>query len=416
MRHSIPIRATAFNSPSAAVNNCECDGTDLNEWYGCSRHNGYTMSQIFGFRNRAEYRSFSRLANGCYGRALKVFELGGANAALRSGSSVAPLFESKLLNCAILIKHNVRPEEQHLFPAPLPVATKIFIPYDTARLEIGGRTFFVEEELFAGYFASITSIHNLMDLSAHRDYRILMAISSVPTLDPFIVKEYLRSEGINFDQSLFSESYAVACQTESETFQLFKPLLQKALGKAPSEIELKRFFEQVWNVNRATLSNPFLEALQIPREEWVSVIFAWKALIYYGQILKESWKRLWKVHEVLRGIRIRGDQRDVPMLTNDFICALDKLHVGASGYIQSAVKQMVTAILSDANANAMADSLRSIAGRIASVGTDVSLFEQATSYFLFLYPSPRVAGVTSDDFCAELNNLCEIISLNNTGF
>lgn len=62
-------------------------------------------------------------------------------------------------------------------------------------------------------------------------------------------------------------------------------------------------------------------------------------------------------------------------------------------------------------AAAICDSLRNMAANISSVGMNVVMFDQVTSYFLYLYPKPTLAVVDPEDFESELTNLIEIVQL-----
>lgn len=327
------------------------------------------------------------------------------------------LFFTNVLNYAILTKHNVRENERELFTHAVRVATKVFIPFDTRRLDVGGRSFFIEECLFRDHLRELLHLDwRGGDPEVLHDIKVLEALSRCPTLDPFIVTECLRSEGVRIEPAFFAESYALTTKASTDVFEVFKPLLQKALGKAASSDEMARFVDQVWNVTAATTDNPFLEALQIPRKEWPGVIFAWKALIYYDLMSRGTGQKLCQVLQVLQGttpkaraasaIAARVEERKRELARN-----LYRLHDGSTGYIQLALKKVVDAILNETGALALSESLRSMAANIISVGMNVVLFDQVTSYLLYLYPAPSREPVDAEEFESELANLCEIVQL-----
>lgn len=208
----------------------------------------------------------------------------------------------------------------------------------------------------------------------------------------------------------------MATKTTADVFDVFKPLVQKALGKSASPEEMSRFVDQVWNVTNATTDNLFLEALQIPRSEWADVIFAWKALIYYDLVSRGTHDRLERVLKVLHGTKPKlrlssADLAHIEELKRELARNLYKLHDGSTGYIQSALQRLVSAIIGNSDAGEISESLRSMARNISSVGMNVVLFDQVTSYFLYLFPKPTVNHVDPEDFESELSNLCEIVAL-----
>lgn len=371
------------------------------------------------FRERKEVRSFHRIRRSNSGRILNLINLteGAGPPCQKRDAPTTRLFFTNVLNYAILTKHNVRDNERELFERAVHVATKIFIPFDHKRLDVGGRSFFIEETHFKDHLQELLHLDwKAGDPEVMHDIKVLEALSHCPTLDPFVVTECLRSEGIRLEPIFFAESYALATKASTDVFEVFKPLLQKALGKVASADELARFVDQVWNVTAATSSNPFLEALQIPRKEWPNVIFAWKALIYYDLMSRGTGQKLRQVLQVLQGtipkpraassIATSVEERKRELARN-----LYRLHDGSTGYIQLALKKVVDAILNETGALALSESLRSMAANIISVGMNVVLFDQVTSYFLYLYPEPSKGLVDPEALESELANLCEIVQL-----
>jgi len=386
---------------------------------GCEK-----MGAMAVFRERKEVRSFHKLRRTNSGRVLNLINLTDAVVQPASvgekKSTIKPLFNNATLNYTILTKHNLRDHERDLFARSVHVATKIFIPFDARRLEIGGRSFFIEEYQFKEHLRELLHLDlTTGDKTVLHDIKVLESLSRSPTLDPFIVTECLRADGLRVEPAFFAESYGVAVKASADVFDVFKPLVQKALGKSASPEEMNRFVDQVWNVTASTTDNLFLEALQIPRSEWADVIFAWKALIYYDLISRGTHDRLERVLKVLHGTapKLRVTSADfvhIEDLKRELARSLYKLHDGSTIFIRTALQRLVTAIIGESGAGAISDSLRSMARNISSVGMNVVLFDQVTSYFLYLYPKPTANFVDPEDFESELANLCEIVALRDS--
>jgi len=377
------------------------------------------------FRERKEVRSFHKLKRTSSGRVLNLINLSDAANLLNAApkpANIRKLFYSNALNYAIITKHNLRDNERDLFSRSLNVATKIFIPFDPKRLEIGGRSFFIEEYMFRDHMRDLLHLDaSLGDPNVQHDLNILEALSRSPTLDPFIVTEYMRSEGLNAEPAYFSESYGLAAKASSEVFQVFRPLVQKALGKSATAEEMGRFVDQVWNVSAGATENLFLEALQIPRGDWPNVIFSWKALIYYDLISRGTGDRLDRVLGVLKETtpRMRPSRvlaTRIDEQSRDLARNLYKLHEGSSAYIRQTLSNIIDAILGDSSVGILSETLRELAERISTVGMNVVLFDQVTSYFLYLYPRPSTGLIDAEEFEAELTNLCTIVQLRDTEF
>ena len=102
--------------------------------------------------------------------------------------------------------------------------------------------------------------------------------------------------------------------------------------------------------------------------------------------------------------------RELTRLKKEFGRKLYMLHDGASAYIRGMLESIVAAMLDDADVSALSGSLQNLAVNIAAIGTDVVLFDQVTSYFMFLFPKPSVQ-LDAEELETELNNLCEIVNL-----
>lgn len=383
------------------------------------------MGTTAAFRERKEVRSFHKLKRINSGRVLNLINLTEAATNLNDGparANIQKLFFSSALNYVVLTKHNLRDHERDLFPRARHVATKIFIPFDPKRLEIGGRSFFIEEIQFKDHLRDLLHLDPVLgDLNVQRDIKILEALSRSPTLDPFIITEYMRSEGLQVDLAFFAESYGLAAKASAEVFQVFRPLVQRALGKCASPEEMGRFVDQVWNISAGAADNLFLDALQIPRADWPSVIFSWKALIYYDLVSRRTNDRMEVVLQVLketkpkmrpsRVLAARIDEQKRDLARN-----LYKLHGGATGYIRQNLARIVDAILGEKSVGTLSTTLRTLADNISAVGMSVVLFDQVTSYFLYLYPRATEGVVDADEFEGELTNLCDIVQLRDTAF
>lgn len=375
-----------------------------------------------GFRDRKEVRSFHKLRRANSGRILNLIMLTDSAAAAGLSTTKAkrdagPLFFCNTLNYAILAKHNLRDNEHELFARSVHVATKVFIPFDPHRLEIGGRSFFIEELQFKEHLRELLHLDTMTgDPHVIHDVKALEALSRSPTLDPFIITEALRSEGIRVEPTYLCDSYTLASKSSSDVFQVFKPLVQRAIGKVATAEEMSRFVDQVWNVSAGTTDNLFLEALQIPRRDWASVIFAWKALIYYDLISRGTDEKLQRVLKVLQGTVTKSRPSSavvnrIELLKRELARALYRLHDGSTVYIHKALQNVVDSILGNGVAGALSETLRGMADNITGVGMNVVLFDQVTSYLLYLYPKPSTNFVDAEEFESELSNLCDIVQL-----
>jgi hypothetical protein len=332
-----------------------------------------------------------------------------------SRTSRRGLFNASGLNRAIFVKHNVRPNEREMFAHSTQLATKVFLPFDPNRLESGGRSFFLEErhykDFLRDYFRIDTESTEPKVLS---DIRILGVLRETPTLDPFVVCERLRAAGIEADPEIFSGGYAQVHEASERVFEVFRPLLEKATSRIVSQDEMTRFAKQIWDVDETTTSNPFLEALHIPRAEWVSVIFAWKALIYYDIISDKADERFNEVLVRLKGLKLLGIPRTrdsifVQNVERAFLDTIRKLRDETSVRIRSALDKLVAAVTGEPNPGAISAALCDMAANVSEIGADVMLFDQVTSYFLYLFPA-ETPSADPEVLTEAIANLSDILA------
>jgi hypothetical protein len=82
-------------------------------------------------------RCLSALSNASSNRVLNLIKIAAANTENEKHQS-APLFESRILNNSIIIKHRLRADEVKLFVTRRALATKIIIPFERSDLRVGG--------------------------------------------------------------------------------------------------------------------------------------------------------------------------------------------------------------------------------------------------------------------------------------
>ena len=194
----------------------------------------------------------------------------------------ARFFANDILNRAIYLKHNLRQVETVLFDSHNHVETKVFIPFEHDRLEIGGQSFFIGEIAYDEILATLLQLDTASpDPKTQRDLKVLNILRTVPSFDPFILRERLRLAGVKIDRRYFLASYDKTKTATEAVFADIGPLIESALGKSATHDELARFVNQVWSITEGSTSNLFFETLRIPRTEWPDIVFAWKALLFY---------------------------------------------------------------------------------------------------------------------------------------
>ena len=298
-----------------------------------------------------------------------------------------PFFINSAFSKAIFVKHNLRPEEYDLFDERSAVETKLIVPFETTRLELGGRSFFLGERSANDTLRTIFRIDpDSRDPRTARDMKVLQVLNKVPSFDAFILREALRCAGLNVDHRYFSASFAETKDATEAIYADMGALIQTALGQAASEEQLERFVEQVWNVEDGG-QNLFFEALKIPRSEWREVVFAWKALLYYRQKIHKEADRLPQLARAIKAVRLTNNVNmcsvsELQDLKHQFIRNLNGLQNRAHDDYERLSQALVSA-LANFEVSKFRQWLRALSSNIVKLGTDVTTFDQAATYYLY---------------------------------
>ena len=120
-------------------------------------------------------------------------------------SLVPTFFNHPLMNRCIVVKHRIRPNERELFSGPKQNSTKVLIPIDPRDLKLGAHYFFMGQRNFEDV---TTNAFGRALAAGQHDRQILELIDTLPSLDPFLLREHLRRHGYEPARAYFNISDA----------------------------------------------------------------------------------------------------------------------------------------------------------------------------------------------------------------
>jgi hypothetical protein len=213
-----------------------------------------------------------------------------------------PLLQSRVLNNSIILKHRLRADEAELFPTGRALATKIIIPFDTTNLKAGGRSMFIGQRGFKQLLLEEGRYREEADM--RRDLGVLRVLDRTPSLDPFLLREQLKTEGVDVDPSYFGISSADQQKMFEYTAIEIKRLTALASAKRPGKQD-----DATARMVSALLSNEVNERLEPLRttlgmdpNAFREGVFSWRGFIYYKWTLNEFWPNLIKCLREVRAI------------------------------------------------------------------------------------------------------------------
>lgn len=198
-----------------------------------------------------------------------------------------PMFDSALLNRALVIKHRLRRDEREQFPELPHTATKVVLPIEGRELKLGGHSVFVNE---VGWIESMQSMLGESFQSGKPDVRRLELMADAPSLDPFILREHLNRNGFHPARQYFEISEADAERMLRFTEEQLHALVVMASGGGGQGVDLHA--SRLARKLLASLYDPDLEALRetlrMGEAQFRESLFSWKGFLYYKWSLNEA--------------------------------------------------------------------------------------------------------------------------------
>ena len=220
-----------------------------------------------------------------------------------------PFFKNSKLNRCIIVKHRLRPDEQYLMPRRQKVVTKLIFPLINESLNFGGQAVFVNQNNFKNVLASATSSN---PEALREDMELLTLINKLPSVDPFLLREYLRKNKRFPADCYFDISPADVEKMRMFTANEISRLINIAFagGDDTGSNELvSKMVDLILSNEADEKLDPLRIALGLEGESFRDGIFAWRGFIYFKWQMDYIYKDLLKVLATVDKVRVtdRGD-------------------------------------------------------------------------------------------------------------
>ncbi len=240
-------------------------------------------SKIRSLRSLNETASTSRVLN-----LSRVHTLFGSDRAYNED----PFFTDPTLNRAIFIKHRLRANETYLLPRSQAVATKIIFPFDAQLLKLGGRSIFVGQ---TGYSDAMAQFMGPETKAVRRDLDLLALLETLPSLDPFLLKEHLARKNITPADCYFDISAPDMARMRAFASAEIGELIAIAFGRDNEEIDkehIARLVDALMGQEAGDRLDPLRLTLGLNGQAFHDGVFSWKGFLYYKWQFGEAAKRL----------------------------------------------------------------------------------------------------------------------------
>lgn len=191
-------------------------------------------------------------------------------------------FSNPKFNMIVLIKDTIPESERK--GSLQPIGTKLYIPFNEHDIYEGGRTIFLHhpqlQQALTDHYGVVTGVTPEMVAS---DMNKLKTLDSVPSLDPFLLKDIFMRAGIEVNEAYFEISQEQWNEIELYILQRFEPLVKAAFPDAMQfDEKARQLIEKIWEAKDMTALQPLIEAFRFPADRALDIFGAWKGINYYS--------------------------------------------------------------------------------------------------------------------------------------
>ncbi|MEQ7154878.1 hypothetical protein [Brevundimonas aurifodinae] len=231
---------------------------------------------------------------------LQVWHEHGGSEGWKSG----PMFQNPTLNRSLILKHRLRRDEIDRFRVRRHVATKVILPIDQGDLRVGGRYLFVDQ---IGFDRTLEETFGIGP--SHPDRKLLALMDELPGLDPFLLREQLRRNGLAPDACYFNLSPADLGRMGEFVASEIRPLVDLSLGPdtdLAAENPVARLTAKIMSFTPGEDMSALGATLQLEPQEYEEGVFCWKGFLYYKWSLQTIIGDVGGVIEGVRRVRAAG--------------------------------------------------------------------------------------------------------------
>lgn len=311
-----------------------------------------------------------------------------------------PLFRNARLNRALIVKHVLRAHERDLFTRPSTSATKVILPYAAAELELGGVSFMVGESRFERLLRdAVGGYENEADFQA--DAELLRVLGGLPSFDPFLMRERLRTMGIDPARAYFDIAEADLSRMRAFVGKEISHLVSLAFatgGRDAGDLS-QRLADKLMTDETAQALDPLRQTLKLSGEEYIEGVFAWKGFLYYKWLMDEIRPQLADFRPRFAGLRVvRTDNEERRQLAETRRDILDKMRKAVEKVDETLLEYGAAfASLADGQPAAFRTFLLKAPSLFIPIGEAVGVVRHIDSFWRFRFPGDVTPMMEADE-------------------
>jgi hypothetical protein len=247
--------------------------------------------------------------------ASRVFNLLQITRAMREALKREPtpeelFFASRGLNDVILIKEpNVAGEKGgDPFDAPLPVRTKIYVPYNAENPYEGGQSSFTDDARFEEVLAYMVGKDRVDAGSFERDLRKIRTLEQMPSLDPFLLRDRFAMSGEAVNEAYFrlsEEDWRAIRAHMRERFVLIGRFATEGRGDVPAAT-IDMLVDRIWEARNLEPLFPLLAAFGLPADRAGEFFYSWKGIGFFDYEFTRNTSKVRAFSQWIQAAQPRG--------------------------------------------------------------------------------------------------------------
>jgi hypothetical protein len=349
------------------------------------------------------FRSLSALSTASTSRVLNLFAIGRAHGESKECGS-NPMFSSPRLNTSIILKHRLRADEVDLMQGSRCIGTKVIFPFEKTDLRPGGRSLLVNQKGYEEMLREAGHYGERHDFD--HDLKVLRLLDQIPSLDPFLLREHLRTNEIYPDPCYFEISDADQKRMFDYAAAEIRGLANMAVspGSHSHTDGIARMVSALLSTEVNEKLEPLRITLQLQPSEFREGVFSWRGFIYYKWSLMDFWPDLVKALQRLKTIEplrsMDAEQRAYITSAKQTIIAGVKK---GSHDIRNIIKVYDTAyetLTAERDPRKFREFLLGAPALFLEIGEKMAALSHITSFWKYRFPDGAPRAVDCDELTA----------------
>ena len=215
----------------------------------------------------------------------------------------SPFFSNLTLNRCLILKHRLRGNERDEFTEFRTIATKLVVPIDVTDLKMGALYVFVGQRNFEKMLCNSL---NKTEMEIQKDLEILRTVDTIPTLDPFLLRETLDRAGIKPASCYFQISQADIIRMLAFVEAEIGALVRMSFGNDGNAEQASILTKKLLSNSGAADTEALRLTLHMDHIQYREGIFCWKAFLYYKWQITDLKSRASRILSEIENVIPRG--------------------------------------------------------------------------------------------------------------